>query len=85
MTIQSHNSRYNVSAGGARPAVVGLAKILFLAASRMSGAVAAPLTSWIKGHEELPKSPEDPDLWLYLTVAMILVVSGGAFAGLTIA
>ncbi|OBT97693.1 hypothetical protein VE01_05004 [Pseudogymnoascus verrucosus] len=85
MTIRSHNPRYNVSPGGTRPAVVGLAKVLFLAASQMSGAVAAPLTSWIKGHEDLPKSPEDPDLWLYLTVAFILVISGGAFAGLTIA
>ncbi|OBT66919.1 hypothetical protein VE03_04194 [Pseudogymnoascus sp. 23342-1-I1] len=85
MTIPSHNSRYNVSPGGARPAVVGLAKVLFLAASQMSVAGAAPLTSWIKGHEDLPKSPDDPDLWLYLTVAMILVISGGAFAGLTIA
>ncbi|OBT77530.1 hypothetical protein VF21_04571 [Pseudogymnoascus sp. 05NY08] len=85
MTIRPHNPRYNVSPGGTRPAVVGLAKVLFLAASQMSGAVAAPLTSWIKGHEDLPKSPEDPDLWLYLTVAFILVISGGAFAGLTIA
>lgn len=85
MTIRSHNSRYNVSPGGTRPAVVGLAKVLFLAASQMSLAGAAPLTSWIKGHEDLPKSPDDPDLWLYLTVAMVLVISGGAFAGLTIA
>ncbi|KFX87654.1 hypothetical protein V495_03151 [Pseudogymnoascus sp. VKM F-4514 (FW-929)] len=85
MTIRPHNTRYNVAAGGTRPAVVGLAKVLFLAASQLSLAGAAPLTSWIKGHEDLPKSPDDPDLWLYLTVAMILVVSGGAFAGLTIA
>lgn len=85
MTIRPYNTRYNVAAGGTRPAVVGLAKVLFLAASQLSLAGAAPLTSWIKGHEDLPKSPDDPDLWLYLTVAMILVLSGGAFAGLTIA
>ncbi|KFY39822.1 hypothetical protein V494_03813 [Pseudogymnoascus sp. VKM F-4513 (FW-928)] len=84
--VRPHNPRYNVSPGGARStAVVGLAKVLFLAASQISLAGAAPLTSWIKGHDDLPKSPDDPDLWLYLTVAMILVVSGGAFAGLTIA
>ncbi|ELR05693.1 hypothetical protein VC83_01556 [Pseudogymnoascus destructans] len=85
MTIRSHNPRYNVSPGGTRPAVVSLAKVLFLAASQMSVAGAAPLTSWIKGIEDMPKSPEDPGLWLYLTAAFILVISGGAFAGLTIA
>ncbi|KAK2794041.1 hypothetical protein FQN51_000950 [Onygenales sp. PD_10] len=31
------------------------------------------------------KPPDDPSLWLYLSVAAALVLSGGAFAGLTIA
>ncbi|GAB7337977.1 hypothetical protein MBLNU457_4353t1 [Dothideomycetes sp. NU457] len=35
--------------------------------------------------EEPPKSPDDPDLWVYLGVAVVLVLLGGAFAGLTIA
>jgi len=35
--------------------------------------------------DELPKSPDDPDLWIYLSVAVALVLLGGAFAGLTIA
>ncbi|CAI6331958.1 unnamed protein product [Periconia digitata] len=35
--------------------------------------------------EDLPKSPQDASLWIYLSVAMILVLAGGVFAGLTIA
>jgi hypothetical protein len=36
--------------------------------------------------EELDtKAPEDPSLWIYLAVAVLLVLLGGAFAGLTIA
>lgn len=86
MTVRAHNSKYNASPAVARPAALGLAKMLFLGASQISLAGAVPLKSWLRGgDEDLPKSPEDPDLWLYLTVAMVLVLSGGAFAGLTIA
>lgn len=35
--------------------------------------------------EDVPKSPEDASLWVYLGTAMVLVLLGGAFAGLTIA
>jgi len=35
--------------------------------------------------EDLPKDPKDASLWLYLTTAMVLVLLGGVFAGLTIA
>jgi len=35
--------------------------------------------------EDLPKSPEDASLWIYLSTAIALVLLGGAFAGLTIA
>jgi metal transporter CNNM len=35
--------------------------------------------------EDLPKDPEDASLWIYLSTAMVLVLLGGAFAGLTIA
>ena len=35
--------------------------------------------------EDLPKSPDDASLWLYLSVAIALVLAGGVFAGLTIA
>lgn len=54
-------------------------------------ASAAPLWSRservgvFEGDEDLPKDPDDPDLWIYLSVAIALVLLGGAFAGLTIA
>ena len=35
--------------------------------------------------EEPPMSPKAPTLWIYLAVAVALVLLGGAFAGLTIA
>lgn len=35
--------------------------------------------------EEPPMSPQEPTLWIYLAVAVALVLLGGAFAGLTIA
>jgi metal transporter CNNM len=54
-------------------------------------ASAAPLSSlWTREisifeEEPEPKSPDDPNLWVYLGVAIALVLLGGAFAGLTIA
>ncbi len=35
--------------------------------------------------DETPKDGSDPDLWIYLAVAVVLVLLGGVFAGLTIA
>ena len=35
--------------------------------------------------EETPKPTSDPTLWIYLAVAVALVLLGGVFAGLTIA
>lgn len=52
-------------------------------------ALALPLSSSSYGTREHDapdgKSPEDPTLWIYLSVAFALVVLGGIFAGLTIA
>lgn len=67
-----------------RPVIVGFAKLLMLALGGLPLVSAAPAT-YIAYSEESPKAPNDPDLWLYLGVAAILVLSGGAFAGLTIA
>lgn len=72
-----------------RPAVLGLAKLLFLPL-----ASAAPLLqngglhAFKHGGDEgddMPKDASDPDLYVYLGVAVALVLLGGAFAGLTIA
>ncbi|CRG84007.1 Protein MAM3 [Talaromyces islandicus] len=66
-----------------RPIALGLAKVLVIALAQLPAfAAAAPAHVWIK-RDEGP--PSDPGLWLYLGVAVALVLSGGAFAGLTIA
>jgi len=53
-------------------------------------ASAAPFGYWQQtaGHnhdDDLPKDASDPDLWIYLGIAVALVLLGGVFAGLTIA
>ncbi|KAF2860588.1 DUF21-domain-containing protein [Piedraia hortae CBS 480.64] len=44
---------------------------------------AAPV--WRRQTEPEPKSPEDASLWIYLSIAIVLVLTGGTLAGLTIA
>ncbi|KAF2269608.1 DUF21-domain-containing protein [Lojkania enalia] len=39
----------------------------------------------ISNDEDLPKSPDDASLWVYLGTAVALTLGGGVFAGLTIA
>lgn len=71
-----------------RPAILGLAKVLFLSLAQIPFAQSAPLYAsnlFSATDEEEAKEPGDPSLWLYLTVAAALVLLGGAFAGLTIA
>ncbi|KAK4892457.1 cell agglutination protein Mam3 [Elasticomyces elasticus] len=69
--------------GTMRPAVLGLAKLLLLPVVS-----AAPIGLWQQSArimEETPKSPQDPQLYLFLGIAVALVLGGGVFAGLTIA
>lgn len=68
-----------------RPAAQGLAKVLFLVLAQVSHASAAPLRQFFGLAKEEPKDAEEASLWLYLAVAGVLVLLGGAFAGLTIA
>ncbi|KAI6715202.1 hypothetical protein JHW43_002320 [Diplocarpon mali] len=72
--------------GTRRPAIHGVAKVLLLALAQISHASAAPLREFFGlAKEEPPKDADDPSMWLYLAVAAVLVLLGGAFAGLTIA
>ena len=69
--------------GTVRPTVLLLAKTLFVPL-----ASAAPLSLWqrnVNTFEDTPIPPDDPNLWVYLGIAVVLVLLGGAFAGLTIA
>lgn len=67
-----------------------MAKLLFLGIGRIPFVHAAPLMQFLPftinaSEEEPPMSPSKPTLWIYLAVAIALVLLGGAFAGLTIA
>lgn len=67
-----------------RPIALGIAKVLAIALAQLPAlAAAAPARVFARQEEE--DSPGDPELWLYLSVAVALVLAGGAFAGLTIA
>lgn len=73
----------------ARSTVLGLAKLIFLAISQSSLTAAAPVVSSLLSlpddHHDIDPHESDPSLWLYLGISAALVLSGGAFAGLTIA
>lgn len=77
------------SSGGvqARPEVFSLARILVYAFTALPLLRAAPLRNggFTTFAEDPPLSPDKPTLWIYLGVAIALVLLGGAFAGLTIA
>jgi metal transporter CNNM len=70
-----------------RTAVVGLAKVLFLGLSQASLAGAAPLKRLLhlNEHDDGHVDGDDPEMWVYLGIAVVLVLLGGVFAGLTIA
>ena len=69
----------------ARLALIGL----FHAFAPMVTALPMPFGGVINAlkdaDEDLPKDSNDPQLWLFLGVAVALVLAGGVFAGLTIA
>lgn len=69
-----------------RPGVNGLTKVLLLVLAQITHVAAAPLKKYMALlHLEEPELVEGGDLVLYMSVAMVLVLLGGAFAGLTIA
>ncbi|KEQ74554.1 DUF21-domain-containing protein [Aureobasidium namibiae CBS 147.97] len=72
------------------PAALSIIKLLGVSLINLPLSYAAPLFSKsdspiYRREEPEPKSPEDPQLWVYLGVAIALVLLGGVFAGLTIA
>lgn len=71
---------------GQRTGIQGLTKILLLVVAQISHVAAAPVKQFLglaKAKAEEPE--EDVNIWLYLAFAAVLVLVGGAFAGLTIA
>ena len=71
-----------------RPAVQGVSKLLFLVLAQVGHVAAAPLTEYLgqtKRGVMVFAEEAEPSMWLLLGVAAVLVLLGGAFAGLTIA
>ena len=63
------------------------ARVLLFSLARLPFVSAAPHLAGIESFRAVEdgKSTSDPSLWLYLGIAAALVLTGGAFAGLTIA
>ena len=72
-----------------RPAVMSAVRLLLVGIASLPLMRAAPTKhaafTPMADDEEPPLSPATPTLWIYLAVAVALVLLGGAFAGLTIA
>lgn len=72
----------------AHPLILSTAKLLLLGILNFPLLRAAPM-NWGPSHsfimEDTPIPPDNSALWIYLAVALGLVLLGGAFAGLTIA
>ncbi|KAL6714506.1 cell agglutination protein Mam3 [Lecanora helva] len=74
----------------ARPYVFSIAKLLVICLQYTPLADGAPIVNLFPftvfaEEADPPMSPAKPTLWIYLAVAIALVLLGGAFAGLTIA
>ena len=67
--------------------MLGLVKVLLLAIAQIPliAGFPTPLLYSLGEGEDGGKPASDPSLWLYLGISAALVLSGGAFAGLTIA
>jgi metal transporter CNNM len=83
-------TRSRAAANGSSLRTARLAFIgLFHAFAPMVTALPMPLGDAVKpfkdADEDLPKDSNDPQLWLFLGIAVALVLAGGVFAGLTIA
>lgn len=89
-TTFSYNGQSRASTSNlvARYSALSITKLVILGAANLPLLRAAPtfLSPYIKTTaEEPPLTPKGPALWIYLSVAVVLVLLGGAFAGLTIA
>lgn len=89
-TFSSYNGQSRASTGNllARYSALSITKLVILGVANLPLLRAAPtyLSPYIKTTTEKQSSTaQGPALWVYLSVAVVLVLLGGAFAGLTIA
>ena len=90
MAASQHGRPASPSSAGfarSRPIVLSGAKLLLLGIINLPFLTAAPTgylpSNLLRTRDAMP--PDSPTLWIYLAVALGLVLLGGAFAGLTIA
>ncbi len=78
------NARPGATTGllAARSVTVGIARVLFTSLS--STVAGAPMTTYEHYHDDHPEEV-GTNLWILYVASMLLVLLGGAFAGLTIA
>lgn len=81
-----HGVRMASVAPSPRPVFSLLHLVLLITIIGVLQAHALPTESSFTTFEDVePKPADDPSLWVYLGTAVVLVLLGGAFAGLTIA
>ncbi|KAI9807743.1 MAG: hypothetical protein M1826_004464 [Phylliscum demangeonii] len=70
-----------------RPLLLSAGKVVAVALGHLPYIGATPLRSgvWVSSDAPGGKPADDPILWIYLAIAVVLVLLGGIFAGLTIA
>lgn len=73
-------SSYGIIA--ARPFVLGISKVLF---TTLSSVVSAAPTSVFERYQDDEPKEQGASLWVLYVASAVLVLLGGAFAGLTIA
>ena len=74
------------SVSGRTNGLLSVLRLLLAAVLHFALGNAAPIFSIAAAEGNLEgKSATDPQLWIYLAIAIALVLLGGAFAGLTIA
>lgn len=84
-TVRTRVSSSSSSSNGvlrARPFALGISKILFMSLSSVVSA--APLSVFEHYHDDVPEE-QGASLWVLYVASAVLVLLGGAFAGLTIA
>lgn len=88
-TFSSYNGQSRASTSNllARYSALSITKLVILGVANLPLLSAAPtyLSPYIKTTEKQASAAQGPALWVYLSVAVVLVLLGGAFAGLTIA
>lgn len=66
--------------------IISLIQLLLAGTCHVARIIAMPIAgTTIMKEKNGSRSPDDPELWIFLVTAVLLVLIGGAFAGLTIA